>query len=144
MQALNYLIHTQKTESKVYAWIRKDLVKNSLILVFPRVHCWDRYHFFAMINDLLYLLNSHSKLHIDDTFLNTSTPFRLLKITTKNTLYRAVVWFRPNGFKLYVKRLRTMVFSLKYMSVKCLGIFLQIICGPGRQMQITSLGKFLG
>lgn len=70
--------------------------------------------FVVMINDLLYLLNSHSKLHIDDTnFLNTSTYFRLLKITTKNTLYQAVVWFRSNGFKLNVKKTQHMVFSLR-------------------------------
>lgn len=90
--------------------------------------------FVVMINDLLYLLNSHSKLHIDDTnFLNTSTYFRLLKITTKNTLYQAVVWFRSNGFKLNVKKTQHMVISLRDMpvdinvsGVKCLGIFVDM------------------
>lgn len=83
-----------------------------------------------MINDLLYLLNSHSKLHIDDTFLNTNIYFQLIKTTTKNTLYRAVVWFRPNVFKLSVKKTQRMIFSFGYMyldisvsSVKCLSIF---------------------
>lgn len=106
-------------------------MKNRLILVFPQGSPLGPLLFVAMINDLLYLLNSHSKLHIDDTFLNTSTYFRLLKITTKNTLYRAVVWFIPNGFELNVKKTQHMVFSLRYMSVdisvssvKCLGIFL--------------------
>lgn len=52
-----------------------------------------------MMNNASDLVNSHYKLHIDDTtFLNTSTYFRLLKITTKNILYRAEVWFRPNIF----------------------------------------------
>lgn len=88
--------------------------------------------FVAIINDVLYLLNSHSKLHIDDTFLKTSTYFRLLKITTKTTLYRAVVRFRPNGFKLNIKMTQHMLFSLIYIymsvdisvsSVKCLVYF---------------------
>lgn len=65
----------------------------------------------VMINDLLYLLSSHSKMHIDDTtFLNKSTSFRLLKITTKIPCNKGVVWFRPNGFKLNVKKTEHMVF----------------------------------
>lgn len=74
-------------------------------------------------------------MHIDDTFHSTSTYFRLLKITTKNTLYRAVVWLKPNGFRLNVNKTQHMVFSLRYMSVdisvssvKCLGIFVDNMC----------------
>lgn len=45
-------------------------------------------------------------------------------------MYRAVVWFRPDGFKLNVKKTQHMVISLRAMpvdisvsSVKWLGVF---------------------